>query len=330
VPESAIQLYEPTLAAAIEDAFARLYDQLRAVGPAIDNRVHAWLESMGGGARQQDGYKHPLSYPMLLLPWWTEKAIQDPPDAGFQADLVYSTINGYYAIRMIDNLMDGHATAELDALPALHVFSTEFQRPYQAYFPADHPFWRLFRRTWLHCAEVTLQDAYSKEIGQAHFVEVTARKTEAVKIPIAAVCYRYQQPDAIPLWDEFIDLFGRWHQMVNDLHDWRKDLELGTPTYFLSEARRRSERDEPVIAWVAREGFAWAMETLDTWMGELETKADALRSPDLLGYLRLREEMMLARQQNLAAGLESAARLFGLLRGASAAAPRPRSAADGR
>ena len=310
-------LYEPALEAAIEAAFTRLFETLDASGPTVAERALAWMERMGGRTRQQDAYKHPLSYPMLLLPWWAEKAIHEPPDVGFQTDLAYSTINGYYAIRLIDNLMDGHGTIELDVLPALHVFEAEFLRTYQAFFASDHPFWRLLEETWFHSAEVTLRDAQAGEIDREHFKEVTARKTEAVKIPIAAVCYRYERPDLVAAWAELVDLFGCWHQMSNDLFDWRKDDELGTPTYFLSEARRRVEPGEPLIGWVAREGFGWAVRMLDGWMGELKEKARALNSLDMDRYLATRDAMLREKQHELAPGLQSAERLFDVLRSSS-------------
>ena len=312
-----VSSYEPALEEAIEAAFARLHETLNVAGPTVAERVLAWMDGMGGRACQKDAYKHPLSYPMLLLPWWAEKAVHDPPDAAFQADLVYSTVNGYYAIRLVDNLMDGHATIERDVLPALHVFGAEFQRTYQGYFGSDHPFWQLFTQTWFHSAEVTLKDAGAVEIDREHFVAVTARKTEAVKIPIAAVCHRYERPGLIEVWREIVDLFGCWHQMSNDLFDWRKDLELGTPTYFLSEAARRGEPGEAVIGWVARERFGWAMQTLDDWMEELKGKARVIESPDLGDYLTMRESMLRERAHELAPGLQSATGLFGLLRNTS-------------
>jgi hypothetical protein len=313
-----LKLYEPALEAVIDAAFDRLDETLRAAGPTIAERVHAWMESMGGIARQQDGYKHPLSYPMLLFPWWAEKALHDPPDADRQTDLVYSTINGYYAIRLIDNLMDGHGTIELELLPTLHVFSAEFQSIYHDDFARDHAFRELFREIWYHAAEVTLRDASAGEIDREHFVQVTARKTEAVKIPIAAVCYDYGCPALYARWVELVDLFGCWHQMSNDLFDWRKDLELGTRTYFLSEAARRSVPGEPVIRWVARDGFGWAMQTLEEWMAELKEQARALGSLDLLAYLEMREQILTDKQEELAPGLDAANRLFDILAGASA------------
>ena len=305
--------YPPALDAIIDAAFARLHETLRAAGPTVADCVHAWMESLGGVARQKDGYKHPLSYPMLLFPWWAEKTIHNPPDTDRQTDLAYSTVCGYYAIRLIDNLMDGHSTIELDILPALHVFEAEFQGTYHDDLACDHGFWVLFSEVWYRTAEVTLQDARATEIDLEHFMQVTARKTEAVKIPIAAVCYGEGRHELLDAWSDFVDLFGCWHQMSNDLFDWQRDMDAGTRTYFLSEAQRQSEPGEPVIGWVAREGFDWAMCALEEWMAALKNQARALGSPDLMEYLGLRERMLNDRRAALGPGLSAASRLFDLL-----------------
>ena len=82
-------------------------------------------------------------------------------------------------------------------------------------------------------------------------------------------------------------------------------------------ARRRSEPGEPLIGWVAREGFGWAIRMLDGWMGELRDRARALGSPDMEVYLATRDAMVREKERELAPGLRSAERLFDVLRGAS-------------
>ncbi|KPL22561.1 MAG: hypothetical protein AMJ93_06925 [Anaerolineae bacterium SM23_84] len=312
-----MQVYDPELGRVISAAFTTFHGNLDQAGAFLARQVHDWLEAMRGEIPPEEVYKHPLSYPMLLFPWWVEKALRQAPDFAWQTDLVYSTVNGYYAIRMIDNLMDGHATIELQILPALNFFYTEFQRPYQRYFAHEHPFWDHFTATWYASAEVTIRDARAETIDRDHFVQVTARKTCAVKIPVAAVCYRYERPDLIPPWAQLVDLFGCWHQMYNDLFDWRQDLERETHTYFLSEAERRKKPAESVTDWVIREGFAWGIETLAAWMAQLQAMSDELGSPDALAYLKTREAMLSERQKIVVAGLQSAAQLLTLLRQAA-------------
>jgi hypothetical protein len=299
----------PPLSQLVTKAISRLHLELEQTAPVMGEAVFEWMRHLGGTAEPADYFNHPLAFPALLLPWWLEKTIRRQPDLQLQADLTYSTINGYYHVRLIDNLMDGDATVELGLLPALGFFHTQFQMAYQPYFASDHPFWTFFTATWFHSAEVTLKDAHLTEIEAAQFEQVSAQKVCAAKIPLAAVCYRHRRPDLIEPWSRLVDLFGCWHQMFNDLFDWHKDEAGHNRTYFLSEAKRRQHEGEPLISWVAREGFDWAIGKLQAWMLELKRMAHHLNSPDLSAYLDQRETMLLTQQEAIAPGLHNLARI---------------------
>jgi hypothetical protein len=266
---------------------------------------------LAGGHPAESYFMHPLAFPALLLPWWLEKTLSTPTDA-LQADLAYSTINGYYYIRLIDNLMDGHATIERQLLPAINFFHTQFQMSYQHYFPHNHPFWQLFNATWLHSAEAAMQDAGLTNINQNQFEQIAAKKVSAAKIPAAAVCYHHNRPDSIELWSRFVDMFGSWHQFHNDLFDWHKDMVNHTPTYFLSEAERRKQANESILGWVVREGFEWGIRTLQAWMLNLKTLAGNLGSTDTLDYLSTREIMLFKQKDEIAKGLNNLAKIASL------------------
>ena len=299
-------MYDPELSHIIDEAVARLYASMTEAAPFMAPQVFAWMRDAGREiVEPAERFKHPDSFPMLLLPWWLEGTLQPRPDPAFQADLVYSTLNGYLFIRLIDNVMDGHATVEPRLLPALGFFHTQFQAPYQRHFQAEHPFWAFFASTWFASAEATVRDAGLAELDRELFVQVAAQKTCAAKIPLAAVCYRFARPHLLAPWSQFVDRFGCWHQMLNDLFDWRRDLEHRTQTYFLSEADRRKGPGESVAGWVIREGFEWGIELLQTWMAELKALAHTLDSSALTAYLATREAMLLERKELVSAGLPS-------------------------
>lgn len=302
-------MYPQQLSQIITQAVERLQSDLGQSAPVMAAQVSPWLTTLAGSAQPDDYFKHPLAFPALLLPWWAETSLGEKPDLALQANLVYSTINGYYYIRLIDNLMDGHATVELDFLPALNFFHLQFQSAYQPYFPADHPFWPFFTATWLRSGEAAMEDAALTEIDEALFKRVAAQKVCAAKIPVAAICYRHNQPELIDPWADFIDLLGGWHQFLNDLFDWHKDLSQQTTTYFLCEAERRRQADETIISWIAREGFTWAIDQAQAWMLQLKNQAQTLNSPDLLDYLATREAMLVVQQEKVKAGLQSLAKL---------------------
>jgi hypothetical protein len=215
---------------------------------------------------------------------------------------------------MIDNLMDGHATGELGLLPALSFFHTQFQGAYQRHFHSDHAFWALFEQTWFRSAEATMVDASLADLNWEQFTRVAARKTCAAVIPVAAVCHRYERQDLIGPWSRFLDLFGRWHQMWNDLFTWRRDLRNGTQTYLLSEALRRRSEAQPVDDWVVWEGLEWGIDLLQVWMDDLLAEACHLNSQDLAGYLDQRAAMLAGQQNRIREGLQNAAELLELLK----------------
>ena len=305
-------MYDSGISQIITEAIARLHHEMAQTAPYLARRVSDWTRQLSGSDQPADYFKHPLAFPSLLLPWWLEKSIANDPEVTFQSELAYSTINGYYYIRLIDNLMDGHATVELELLPALGLFHTQFQLVYQRYFTVDHPFWELFTTIWLHSAEATMKDATLVGIDATLFEQVAAQKVCAVKIPLAAVCYRYDRPELIEPWFRLVDLLGCWHQFLNDLLGWHRDHTRQTRTYFLSEAERRREVDEAVVSWIAREGLNWAIDKLETWMSSLQDLAVNLSSPDLETYLNTRNQMLQQQKEEIAEGLQNLAKLVNL------------------
>ena len=306
-------MYDDTVRDTIIAAIIRIEARMAQTVPFMAKHISTWTRDLSGSAQPADYFLHPLSFPMLLLPWWVEKACRSGPDLPFQSELAYSTTCGYYYIRLIDNAMDGDTDMDLELLPALSFFHSQFQFAYQRYFPANHPFWDHFHDIWLHAAESAMQDATLPSSDRAQFTQIAAQKVCAAKIPVVAVCYRRRRPDCIRAWFQVVDTLGCWHQMLNDLLDWHKDMGHHNQTYFLSEAGRRRATDEPVSTWVVREGFAWGCDILHTWMAELKEMAQHLQSPDLLAYLEARDTLFAERKAQVQAGFQNMARLLAAL-----------------
>jgi len=137
-----------------------------------------------------------------------------------------------------------------------------------------------------------------------------------LKVPIAAVCHKYGQAELLAPWFDLVDRFGRWHQMLNDVLDWSRDLDHQRHTYFLSEAIRRKERTESVAEWVIRDGLSWGRGELDQWADELAARARELGSPDLVGYVERRRRAAADHWEQLTPSLASLARLASAMRAA--------------
>ena len=271
------------------------------------------MKHLCGSENPEMYFKHPQAFPMLLLPWWAEKSILGRLDTDFQSSIVNATINGYYYIRLIDNLMDGHATVELELLSALGIFHTDLLTALHPYFEHGHEFWDFFSATSLQSAEFATVDAQLTDISRKRFVEVAAKKTCGAKVPVAAVCFKNDCPELIEQWTVFIDLLGCWHLMLDDVFDWSGDFERQTPSYFLSEAKRQKKIDESVPEWILREGFEWGVENVRDWIDASRSVAQELRSPDLMVYLDTRDSMLLRRKKAIADALGTAAKTMAKL-----------------
>ena len=302
-------MYDPAFDEILAAAISRLYQEMRPVAPVMAERTATWIGHLSATPSPVDYFKHPAAFPTLLLPWWLEQTLQSDRDLAFQADLLYSSVNGYYFIRLLDNVMDGNASEEVKLLPVASFFHMHFQATYQRYFDSTHPFWGVFTALVSHWAETTLKDASLDDIDAVQFVEIAGQKTSAAKLPVAAVCYRYERADVLQPWFRFIEVLSVWHQMRNDLFGWQTDLKHQTPTYFLCEARRRKRVDETVLAWVAREGFAWGVEVLSGQWAEVQRAAELLRCPDVERYVAQQAEYVRGRCDEVTDGLRRLAQL---------------------
>jgi hypothetical protein len=272
-------------------AAERVLADLGRQSPRLTDKISAWLSLRVDVSRPSDFFTHPQSLPILALPWWLEKAIVNRVDIDFQTDLMCSSISGYYFSRMVDDLMDGHEL-DLGVIPALYPFYGRFQSTYFKYFDFSDPFWDIFNGLSLVSAETATVDATLADISEADFFQFAGQKTAAGAIPLAAVCCHYGRLDIFTPWQEFYVLFGRWHQMRDDLNDWSSDYKAGNRTWLLCEAERQRATFESIPVWVCRKGFKWASDVMEKWMEELLIKASELNSLELVEYLKERRSLM--------------------------------------
>ncbi len=297
----------------VKKAIISLHNDMTDLAPFMAEKINKWTKHLAQTPNPEDYYLHPKAFPMLLLPWWMEETFQPTPLVPFQTAVAYSSINGYYYTRLVDNLMDGDSEEELALLPSAHFFLCQSQLAYYPYFSADHPFWQFFLTTLVTAGETAMRDAASADIDLETFTEVSAQKVCGAKIPLAAIANHYNQDHLITPWSNFVDLFGRWHQMTDDLFDWHKDLQLGNPTYFLSEGKRQAG-DTEIANWVISQGFEWGCQQLALWLSDLQKMAQLLQSPPLIAYLNLRARLFQQQESDARQGLKSLAKLLKIIR----------------
>jgi hypothetical protein len=275
----------------VEDACTRIECQLKRYAPFLGVEVCAWMAQLSPTDKASDYFLQPRSFPYLRLPLWAARSFASSTDEGFLADVIYSTVNGYYHIRLLDNLMDGHGTVELKILPATAFFHTEFQATYQKYFSSDHPFWEIFRSAWFSGNEAVTREMDLTCIDAMDFEHITVAKLAAAKIPLAAVAFHSRADEQLRIWEDFATALARWSQMEDDLFDWHHDLSHGKTSHFLSQARRHKS-DETVEAWIIRRGFQRGIEDLQNELPGLRCRALRLQSSEVMHYLDIRETML--------------------------------------
>lgn len=293
----------PGLVAATAMAQERLEQQALSLAPRLGARLTAWMRRLAPEGRAEAYFLHPEAFPSLLLAWLFEEAIAGKPAGQEARELVYSSMSGYYAIRLIDNVMDGDAVDEIGLLPATAFLHLQFERHYHKYFDVGHVFWRQFDADWTGAAEAAIEDAALTEIDRNQFEAVSARKVLAGRIPMASVAQRLLGGPVPADWEQIFSLLSRFHQMRNDLFDWQRDDVRGASTYFLNQARQRLQPQELVSGWLAREGFDWGSGLLIEWLEEALEIADRMHAPDLTAYLARRRRDLAAAIETVKPGL---------------------------
>jgi hypothetical protein len=315
LPQPGTRSYDPLLRNFIRSGCARIHRELSRSAPVLAEHVSGWMKSLSATGDAPDYFMQPRMFPMLLLPWWMAESVGRKLDRGFQSDVVYSTLNGYYYIRLLDNLMDGHGRAELSLLPAAAFFHSEFLLTYQKYFEANHPFWQGFRSAWFSSSEAIACEAGVECFDEAAFRRISVRKLCAARIPLDATSHFYHDAESMKPWLEFTTALAGWSQMLDDLFDWHRDLRDRKDSYVLSHARRHKREGETVESWIAREGFDWGMSVLNKWLPELRRLAHPLKSAAVNRYIDLREEMLEEDNAKLGAGLKTLVEISAVLSG---------------
>jgi len=310
-------VYPPALSAIIGRASDRVYARLASLPAYLAQRSRAWLDTFTQGHSLGAALQAPQSFPLVLPVWWAEESFaaaagHPGPDVGFQEDLVYSSLQAYLFVRLLDDVMDADADADPKLLPLAGVLHQEFQSTLARWFPEASPFWTFFRRLWDESASVTVQDADAASLTEAEFLAISGRKCLGAAIQVGAVCFHYGRTDVLEPWTHLVEALSVWHQFGHDLFDWKKDQEAGLATFYLAEADRQRAEGESVDGWVYRQGFAWGRGYRNALTQGLRDRAADLGSPGLVAYLDGRQELDDQRFETIESGLALARALFGI------------------
>jgi hypothetical protein len=293
------------------DGIRALEEQLARDAPFLAIKARDWMSARAGGRELTTYFLDPKAFPLVRLTHWFTAAEQLPSDDVFEAAVARSNLCGAYYVRLVDNVMDDNRPRERVLLPLLHVLHLGFTQPYTELFPPAHPFWRDFERIWARMAEVTLLDALCEDFDRSRFEAISAVKSVAAEIPLTAAAYHYERTGQLSAWLSFVEVLGRFYQMLNDVRDWCGDRVAGAPTWLNSEARRRSGSSlRDMTAFMHDEGLAWASDVLHGWVTQLTAGARTLGSEPAAAYVTQRWEIFEQDAAKLRASLGPAVRLL--------------------
>lgn len=294
---------DPILSGLIEGAAMALERTLATGLPSLTVRIEGWRHQLVASGRLADYFDHPSRFPILAIPWWA--AGDGPRDLAFHADIVASTVAGYCYVRLLDDLIDRHPAASVELLPVTALLQTEFQGRYQRHFPADSPFWEVFRTAWYASADAMVPPPNA---DPARLLERATSTIGAVLIPLRAVTLASGDPGRYDGWREVVLELARIEQLLDDVVDWQVDFERGLPNALLGYAARHgATTDAP--AWVVREGYRWGLAQVRGRLNALDGAVHRLGSPDLAGFVARRITVVNALEGQTAPGLSQLAAL---------------------
>ena len=234
------------------------------------------------------------SFPIIALPFWLTPPANRADDHSFLVDLTYSTLNGYYGIRLLDNLMDADGPAELSRFaPCATYFWWNFARPYLHHFAYPSPFWTHFSACTGTYSDLTSLDAALTAVSDSMFETVSSKKFETAKVPVTAVALRCGHEVSVTRYQHLVDLLGRFHQFWNDLLDWRHDLNSGLVTFLQSKFLSQTDSFPNSSAWFSERGCSWACERALLYFHEAADAAKALECNELDDWFVQRERLLL-------------------------------------
>jgi len=309
-------LFNLELRELVFEAIARIRGDFARLAPHSATAMSIWIDGQSEPDSPQESFRG-LKAHFLLIPWFLEIRIRGNIDREFQRGLVYSSLNAYYFVRLLDNISDGHSTRDLALLPMAALFHSNFQSAYSGWFEPHSPFWEYFSRLWIGMADATVQNSRTRTFSESEFVAVSSKKIAAVEIPVAAVCFRYGSTGLLGPWLDFYDCFACSHEMLDDLCDWHSDLAGGRSSFLLSESGRRKAPAESMAAYMVRAGLAAGYGRIIGWLGDAASLARGLNSELLEAFVQYRRDQVESFWNSLQPSLKQIETLAAVLEGKS-------------
>jgi hypothetical protein len=273
--------------------------------PATSGLWQRRTTALAPGADRTAYFLDLAAFPTVLLPRWLA------PDAApaLHRDLLASSLAGYWAIRVVDQITDGDHLEDRQLAPVLGLLHARFWRPYHARFaPDDSAFWEPALRWWTGSADAAVAEASAP----VHALPLLAqRKTGAVRIPLLALCRAAGAPSLPPTWEAVVDRLCTAHQLHNDWTDWRRDRAAGQRTWAGAWTEQHCGDRSPAEWWALEGAQRFAREELLPALAALRRALEAASTPGGVAWCTARTQQVHTQLDQLQRAQDTLARLLG-------------------
>ncbi|MRG91697.1 hypothetical protein [Polyangium spumosum] len=232
--------------AMIDAAWDLCERRFEALPAPLDEIGARFLRSVGEGTPSHRAYfSGPLAPPLLYMPLWladrltAEGALPARAQASI-APILAGTMQGYFYVRIQDDLLDDPARADHELLLLGNACVAGMVLAYtEALGPRAPAFFQAFDRAFLAFSRLTLaeqrvvrsDDPYPEALFEEH-----AGKVAFARAPLLAVAALADALHLEPSITTLIDHLGVAYGLANDVLGWPRDLRAGHRTYLLATA----------------------------------------------------------------------------------------------
>lgn len=210
---------------------AKRFALLRSIQRQFDELVETFPTELRAAIIRpydRDDFDSPGRLSLMALPFWVGERLSVPHQAS--RDMAVGNLFLLHCFQSFDFIVDGDRpdTSNRAQVVLGNLCYLQVLRHYQPYFPAGSSFWKRMEKYWYEWGESILWEVEEigtrRPIAEKH-LQRAAHKAAALKICPTGLALLAGQPDLIPILEQSVDLMHTIMQLVDDLKDWREDLQ---------------------------------------------------------------------------------------------------------
>ncbi len=189
----------------------------------------------GAGDNGPSPHLNVLGHPLLLLPIWVDRAVDERIDEDTISDILESSLCGYLSVRAEDDYFDG----DWEEPKAAMMLSAVFRARHHALLArhiSDDRFWDRFEEVWRGYADAMLRESElndpSFEYGPDDFERVLHR-SQPLELPVNAVLSLKGRWEVASLSSKLVRHLTKATQLFDDFVDAPNDLASGNYTWMV-------------------------------------------------------------------------------------------------